>query len=186
MSDLAMSWHLVITACSLYMLCRNDSLRTSKLMILEPFRTNLLSVIKLSLISQYLWVTLGACLHVAAIHCAWACRLWAAPAADSLLTYLDQTGVTEGNVNHTQIKEVSSLCHMPESLDRASGSCISLSGLFIIVASYCCRWRNILWRWGVWLLNFSEWSSERFAVRLYSEGEAVEVGMEVITYVDYS
>ena len=44
-------------------------------------------------------------------------------------------------------KWISSVCLM-ESLHRASGSCTSVPGLCLIVASSCCRLKSILYRWG--------------------------------------
>ena len=47
---------------------------------------------------------------------------------------------------HGILRGISSLCWILEGLDRASGSCISLPGLYLIVASHCSRWRSILCR----------------------------------------
>ena len=61
MSDLAMNWHLGMPLYSSCKLCRNDSLKVVGMMILESFRSKLLSDVSSLLISQYLWIILGAC-----------------------------------------------------------------------------------------------------------------------------
>ena len=55
MSYMAISWHLVILACSLCRSCRSDYLKTDGMMILEPLGSKPLSNVSLSHMCLYLW-----------------------------------------------------------------------------------------------------------------------------------
>ena len=63
-SDLAMSWHLVMPSCSPCNSYRNDSLRAVKMTVLEHFRSTPLFGVSSSLILAFV-VYYGYCLCVA-------------------------------------------------------------------------------------------------------------------------
>ena len=62
-----MIWLLAGTLWCLHVLCVGHiemTVMVGGMMILEPLRSKPLSDVSLFLLSQYLWVILGACLHV--------------------------------------------------------------------------------------------------------------------------
>ena len=63
-SKKAVSWHLLMLACSSCMSCRKESLRAVGITIWEPFKSKPSSEVSSLHMSQYLCVILGACLHV--------------------------------------------------------------------------------------------------------------------------
>ena len=102
MSDLAISWNLVMHACSSNTWYRNDSLRAVWIIILEPLRNKLISDVNSYPMSQYLWAILEACLYVAGhpFYVTVDCRQhWA---AISLIAYSSKSSATEGNVINMQ------------------------------------------------------------------------------------
>ena len=72
-------------------------------------------------------------------------------------------------------KEILYLCWR---LDRASGNCISFSGLYLIMVSYCCKWRSIPFRWGGEEV-LQGIHLQGLVVSLYIERVSIEVCVEV-------
>ena len=65
MGDQVINCHLVMPTYSSCKSCRNDTLRAGGKIILEPFRSRLLSDVRSCVLSKYLWVILGMFLHIA-------------------------------------------------------------------------------------------------------------------------
>ena len=151
---------LVMPACSSCRPCRNNS-DADWMMILEPYSTKPLSDVSLSCIpvfvgySGYLFASERSSIVCEPVDSG---PHWAPL---GLLRYLVLPYVTEGDVAYMQIMG-KFISLMLDSLDRVSRSCIRLSGPYLILVSYCCRQRSILWRCeGVWqLLSWRQSSPE--------------------------
>ena len=159
---MALSWHLVMPACSSCRLCRNESQTADGMTILELLKSKLLSDVSSPLISQYLLVIMGTCVCVL-------CQT--IPFCVCLCT-VDNTGWVSVSFctgdSHVSLKVAWSTYRFRrilflfltlESQDRVSGSYISVSGLYLIMALYYCKCKNSLWKWGLHQLASWGWSS---------------------------
>ena len=98
------------------------------MMNLEPLRQKLLSNVSSSVMSQYLWVTLGACLHGAGN------PLCASLQTVDSIAQLPVSLCTQANLCHSKQCDPhpdQGELHLPNAggFGRASGSCTSLVGL---------------------------------------------------------
>ena len=140
--------------------CRNDSLRVSGMMTLEPFRSKPLSDVSsfsCTRIYRQFWVLI----YVWQVtNCAWTCRLWTTRGSSQFPYVLYPTWCHWWQCDHHDIlKGISSLCIIQKSLERASWSWLLLPGLYLVVASYIWRQRSIFEDQGVKQLNSWAWSS---------------------------
>ena len=131
----AVSWLLVMLACSLCRSCRNESLRSEGNDDSGVYKKP--AIVRCQIIIQYLCTILAASLYV--VGCPLCVSLLildnTGPLLVSLCTWANLV-LLKARLSTCRSKEISSLCLMLESLNKAYGSCTHIHDLHLIVESW--------------------------------------------------